>query len=92
MSSVVDRATTYYPVYIIYLWLVHSVVSLVSKLSVKTSKLSYYFDIVNHYVRYDVIYFSVVVYLLTEQDIKKKDNHYVWNNTTDYSQITEFLV
>ena len=92
MSSVVDRATTYYPVYIIYIWLVHSVVSLVSKLSVKTSKLSYYFDIVNHYVRYDVIYFSVVVYLLTEQDIKKKDNHYVWNNTTDYSQITEFLV
>ena len=92
MSSVVDRATIYYPVYIIYLWLVHSVVSLVSKLSVKTSKLSYYFDIVNHYVRYDVIYFSVVVYLLTEQDIKKKDNHYVWNNTTDYSQITEFLV
>lgn len=92
MSSVVDRATTYYPVYIIYLWLVHSVVSLVSKLSVKTSKLSYYIDIVNHYVRYDVIYFSVVVYLLTEQGIKKKDNHYVWNNTTDYSQITEFLV
>ena len=92
MSSVVDRATTYYPVYIIYIWLVHSVVSLVSKLSVKTSKLSYYFDMVNHYVRYDVIYFSVVVYLLTEQDIKKKDNHYVWNNTTDYSQITEFLV
>jgi hypothetical protein len=92
LSSVVDRATTYYPVYIIYIWLVHSVVSLVSKLSVKTSKLSYYFDIVNHYVRYDVIYFSVVVYLLTEQDIKKKDNHYVWNNTTDYSQITEFLV
>ena len=92
MSSVVDRATTYYPVYIIYIWLVHIVVSLVSKLSVKTSKLSYYFDIVNHYVRYDVIYFSVVVYLLTEQDIKKKDNHYVWNNTTDYSQITEFLV
>ena len=92
MSSVVDRATTYYPVYIIYLWLVHSVVSLVSKLSGKTSKLSYYFDIVNHYVRYDVIYFSVVVYLLTEQGIKKKDNHYVWNNTTDYSQITEFLV
>ena len=92
MSSVVDRATTYYPVYIIYLWLVHSVVSLVSKLSVKISKLSYYFDIVNHYVRYDAIYFSVVVYPLTEQDIKKKDNHYVWNNTTDYSQITEFLV